>query len=69
MGPDQALLGNIDPVEDLRNGTPESVTAAIAECHRQAGDRYIIAAGCEIVRDTPRENIRALTEYALSTAR
>ena len=69
MGPDQALLGNIDPVSVLRNGSRDSVTAAIAECHRQAGDRYVVAAGCEVVRDTPPENVRALTEYALSTAR
>ena len=31
------LAGNLDPVKTLRNGTPQSVTAAIAECHRQAG--------------------------------
>jgi MtaA/CmuA family methyltransferase len=64
MGPRQALSGNIDPVSVLRNGTPESVTAAIAECHRQTGPRYIVNAGCEVVRDTPLENIRAMCEYA-----
>jgi len=64
MGPDQALLGNIDPVSDLRNSTPEAVTAAIAKCHQQAGERYIIGAGCEIPRDTPLKNIQALTDYA-----
>jgi MtaA/CmuA family methyltransferase len=69
MGPEQILLGNIDPVKQLRNATSDEVTAAIAECHRQAGDRYIIGAGCEIPRDTPLENVRALTEYARSTAR
>jgi MtaA/CmuA family methyltransferase len=68
MGPDQVLLGNIDPVRTLRNGTPESVTTAIATCHAQAGDRYIIGAGCEIPRDTPLENIRALTRYAREPA-
>jgi MtaA/CmuA family methyltransferase len=64
MGPDQVLLGNIDPVQSLRDGTPESVTADIAECHRQAGPRYIVGAGCEVPRDTPVENVRALTAYA-----
>jgi len=64
MGSLQVLLGNIDPVEVLRNGTPESVTAAIGECHRQAGSRYIVGAGCEVVRDTPEENMRALCDYA-----
>ena len=66
MGPNQVLLGNIDPVRSLRNGTPESVTADIAACHRQAGARFIVGAGCEIPRDTPLENVRALTDYARS---
>ncbi len=64
MGPDQTLLGNIDPVRSLRNGTPESVQADIAECHRQAGARYIVGAGCEVPRDTPQENVRAIARYA-----
>jgi len=64
MGPDQALLGNLDPVRALRDGTPESVTAAVAECHRQAGPRYIVGAGCEIARATPEENVFALARYA-----
>ena len=64
MGPNQVLLGNIDPVRALRNSTPERVTADIAECHRQAGARYIVGAGCEVPRDTPEANVRALTAYA-----
>jgi MtaA/CmuA family methyltransferase len=68
MGPEPALLGNIDPVGRLRNGTPESVTNDIAECHRQSGSRYIIGAGCEVPRDTPTENVRALTDYSKSHA-
>jgi len=63
MGPDQVLLGNIDPVKVLRAGTPESVTTALRECHREAGSRYIVGAGCEAVRDTPEENLRALCGY------
>jgi len=66
MGPDQVLLGNIDPVRSLRNGTPEAVTADIARCHQQAGARYIVGAGCEVPRDTPLANVRALTQYALA---
>ncbi|MDP7017635.1 MAG: uroporphyrinogen decarboxylase family protein [Pirellulaceae bacterium] len=66
MGPDQILLGNIDPVRALRNANAESVTESIAECHRQAGDRYIVGAGCEVPRDTPLENVQALIDYANS---
>jgi MtaA/CmuA family methyltransferase len=68
MGGEQVLLGNIDPVEQLRNATPEQVTAAIGECHRQAGARFIVGAGCEVPRDTPVENVRAMTEYARAHA-
>jgi len=64
MGPNQVLLGNINPVRILRNGTPDIVTQAIAQCHRDAGPRYIVGAGCEIPRDTPPENVQALAAYA-----
>lgn len=64
MGPGQVLLGNIDPVAVLRNGTPESVVAAVADCHQKAGPRFIVGAGCEVVRDTPIENLRAMRDYA-----
>lgn len=64
MGASQVLLGNLNPVTELRNGKPETVTGAIAECHRHAGARYIVGAGCEVPRDTPTENLRALCDYA-----
>jgi MtaA/CmuA family methyltransferase len=66
MGPQPILLGNLNPVAALRNSTPEAITTAIAECHRQAGSRYIVGVGCEIPRDTPEANVRALTDYARS---
>jgi MtaA/CmuA family methyltransferase len=64
MGPDQILLGNINPVSVLRDGDAASVSSAILDCHRQAGDPYIVGAGCEVHRDTPAENLQALAEYA-----
>jgi len=64
MGPGQVLLGNMDPVRALRDGTPASVTEAITECHCQAGHRFIVGAGCEVPRDTPEENVQALSKYA-----
>ncbi len=66
MGPAQVLLGNIDPVRALRGGTPETIHAAIAQCHRQTRPRYIVGAGCEVPRATPSANLRALTDYARS---
>jgi len=64
MGSEQVLLGNMDPVRVLKEGTPESVYAAAGECHRQAGARFIVGAGCEVPRDTPAANLRALVRYA-----
>jgi MtaA/CmuA family methyltransferase len=64
MGSQAMLLGNLNPVTVLRNGDPAGVTAAVAECHRQAGARFIVGAGCEVPRDTPPENLRALCAYA-----
>jgi MtaA/CmuA family methyltransferase len=64
MGPRQVLLGNIDPVRVLRDGTPDAVYRALGECHQQAGSRYIVGAGCEVPRDTPPANLRALVRYA-----
>ncbi|MCP4640580.1 MAG: hypothetical protein GY851_09115 [bacterium] len=64
MGDGQVLLGNLDPVAVLRNGTPDAITHAVGQCHAEAGSRYIVGAGCEVVRDTPHENLRALCDYA-----
>jgi MtaA/CmuA family methyltransferase len=64
LGPKQVLLGNIDPVRELRDSTPERIEKALEECHRQAGPAWIVGAGCEIPRATPIENVEALARYA-----
>lgn len=64
MGPGQIILGNIDPVATLRNGTPDGVIQAVGACHRAAGSRFIVGAGCEVPRDTPAENLLAMRDYA-----
>ena len=55
-----SISGNIDPVAVLR-GNRESI---FAEVRRLVGipNRNIIAAGCEIPRDTPLENVRYMAE-------
>ncbi len=68
MGAQQVLLGNLHPVALLRNGTPEQITRAVAECHAAAGARYIVGAGCEIPRGTPAANLHALCGYARNAA-
>jgi MtaA/CmuA family methyltransferase len=66
MGPQQVLLGNIDPVRVIKEGTPEGVRSALAACHKAAGPRYILGAGCEVPRGTPEANFLAMHEYALA---
>ena len=57
LGPRQVLAGNVDPVAVMRNGTPESITRAIAECHRQAGPHYVVVRRLQVPRDTPPANL------------
>lgn len=64
MGPNQILLGNLNPVATCRDASPAEVAAGFAECHHQAGARFIVAPGCEVVRDTPLDNIQAMANYA-----
>ena len=66
MGPRQTLAGNLNPLKDLRDGTPETIQQALAMVQQQAGAQWIVAAGCEIVRDTAHENVHALTQFAKS---
>ncbi len=62
----QVLLGNLDPVRELRDGTPEFVETALEECYRQAGAAYICGAGCEVARGTPHANLEAMARFARS---
>jgi uroporphyrinogen decarboxylase len=58
---DMIIMGNIDPVEIFRNGTPESVYAQtsrlLAEC--AAHQNFIPSSGCDIPPLSPWENIDA----------
>ncbi len=64
VGSSTVLLGNIDPVRELRDSSAADVHTAIERCHRAAGDRYIVSAGCEVPRDTPTENVHIMARYA-----
>jgi MtaA/CmuA family methyltransferase len=66
MGPKQVLLGNLHPVQIIRDATPAQVRQAVADCHRQSGPNYIVGAGCEIPRGTNDANVMALRDYARS---
>jgi MtaA/CmuA family methyltransferase len=66
MGRSQVICGNIDPVSVLQNSTPEQIHRAIEQCHEESAGNFIVGAGCEVTRNTPRENLRVLTDYAHS---
>jgi len=63
VGPDVCLAGNLHPVEQVLHSDPERIRRDLATCHRQAGPRYVVAAGCEVPPGTPPANLRALVEY------
>jgi len=55
-GAGKAFKGNVDPVADLLQATPEEAEAAALSCIRIAeGKRYMLSAGCEIPAATPDE--------------
>ncbi len=57
------LCGNYDPVAVMLQGTPETIRAAVNACCDLFPDgQYISAAGCEVPRDTPPENLKAVQE-------
>ena len=58
--PAQVYWGTSPPLKSCKQGSPEDVLAAVSKCHEAAGELYIIAAGCEVPRDTPAANMFAL---------
>jgi uroporphyrinogen-III decarboxylase len=69
LGPAVCLAGNINPVADLRNASPGRVFELLGACFRDAGSSaFMVAAGCEVPRDTPAECLRAVIDFARSHA-
>ncbi len=57
-----ALMGNIDPIAYIMQGTPESVTAECNRIIREAGTDggFILAPGCETPISSPDANVIAM---------
>jgi len=62
VGSRVVIAGNMDPVSMVKNGTPDAIRAAVHKAYEQAGNPYLVNAGCEIPSATPEENLRALCE-------
>lgn len=66
MGAGQTIAGNLDPVREIRNGSPETIAGLLETAEKIAGPQWIVAGGCEIVRDTPHRNLLAMMGFARS---
>jgi MtaA/CmuA family methyltransferase len=62
VGPRVTLGGNLDPVHDVLEGTPEKIRAALRRAYAEVGNPFMVNAGCEIPSGTPVENLKALCE-------
>jgi uroporphyrinogen decarboxylase len=62
IGEQVCLIGNVDPVAVMFQGTPELVDSRAQECLSAAaeGGGYILGTGCEVPPGTPLENLEAL---------
>ena len=56
------INGNFDPVRVIYNGDPASIREAVKNCVDNGDDTTFISAGCEIPRDTPPENLKAVSD-------
>jgi len=62
LGHKVAIGGNLDPVADILRGTPDRIRAKLQRCYREAGNPFMVNAGCEIPGATPAQNLQALCE-------
>lgn len=60
------LKGNLNPVTEMMDATPDIVRAASQHSFEQAGKhgRFILSPGCELPPSTPEENLHVLVESA-----
>jgi uroporphyrinogen decarboxylase len=67
LGDALTLVGNVPPIEVLKDGRPEDVLASAKACLEAAAGSpkgFILASGCEVLVDTPPENIQAMMDAA-----
>ncbi|MGI5960005.1 MAG: uroporphyrinogen decarboxylase family protein [Massiliimalia sp.] len=57
-----SACGNFDPVSVLLSGTPELVKQEVLRCSNLGVNNNLIAAGCEVPKFTPEENMFAVME-------
>jgi MtaA/CmuA family methyltransferase len=62
--PDVVVMGNVDPVRVLKQGSVETVTRAVGDLldAMEPFDNYILSSGCSMPRTTPLNNARAFVQ-------
>jgi uroporphyrinogen decarboxylase len=66
VGNKTCIIGNVDPIGVMLQGTPQDVERAAKRCIEQAaeGGGYILTPGCDTNPDTPSHNFKALVKAA-----
>lgn len=66
VGDRVCITGNVAPVETMLQGTSQKVYKESSKCIKDLGPKrkLILSAGCEVPRETPRENIIAMIQAA-----
>ncbi|HEY8476530.1 MAG TPA: uroporphyrinogen decarboxylase family protein [Chloroflexota bacterium] len=57
LGPNAVLLGNVDPLGVIGQGTPEAIVAAVRAARRAGASA--VWPGCDLFSGSPEENLRA----------
>ena len=60
------LIGNVDPVNILLNGSPEDVRRASVACIENSLEAkyFILSSGCEVPKNSPKGNIEEMVKVA-----
>ena len=58
------IIGNVSPIGNLLNGTPEMVQNEVNDLLTQTGKfpNYVLSTGCDLPQETPIENIKAFMD-------
>jgi uroporphyrinogen decarboxylase len=70
LGGNVCVAGNISPIGDFLNGTPENVVAEAKDCVHAWGEGggFILTLGCDFPKTAPLENIIALMSMKWSAS-
>ncbi len=66
IGEGPVICANLDPVAEVKNGTPEAIQDRLARTTKEVQSKFAVGAGCEIPRGTPEENLLAMRSFAES---